>query len=73
MKAERSTLCGHGFWEALASEREREWEKERNDEKKRVESVQCPMKLYSLSSCHAFKNKHVSYRSEFSTLEILGY
>ena len=60
-----------------SSEREREWEKERNDENKRtfkgVESVQCPMKLYSLSSCHAFKNDHVSYRSEFSTLEVLGY
>ena len=45
-------------------ERERKWEKERNDENKRtfkgVESVQCPMTLYSLSSCHAFRNEHVS-------------
>ena len=32
VKAERSTLCGHGFWEA-ERERERESGRNRNDEK----------------------------------------
>ena len=49
MKAERSTLCGHGLWEAVR-EREREREREKLGERemmkikelyKSVVSVQC--------------------------------